>query len=300
MSKSPPKDIVVGIIAKPRIERAAALVAELLAWLRKRSIKTCVGSDIAAELNADVLADAKVIEREQLSSHCDVMVVLGGDGTLISASRFPSPRSPSVIGVNMGTLGFLTEITKDELFEILDRTLVGKVEVENRSMLAVEVFRGSEPLREFTAINDAVLTKQAIARIFSVELTVNERFAATIRGDGVIVATPGGSTAYSMAAGGSIVHPQVDAILVTPICPHSLTSRPLVLPGSAVLKLKLCSRTPTPSGDVYLTVDGQEGMELSANDEVRIKTSPHQVRFVKSPTRNYFEVLGTKLKWANY
>ncbi|MCB0346336.1 MAG: NAD(+)/NADH kinase, partial [Bdellovibrionales bacterium] len=257
-------------------------------------------SDIASELSDAELGSAAIVDREKVAAGADIVVVLGGDGTLISASRFPSAKNPRIIGVNMGTLGFLTEITRDELFDILAQTIAGETRTEERSMLSVEVLRDKKVVREFAAMNDAVLTKQAIARIFSVDLLVDGEFAATLRGDGVIVATPGGSTAYSMAAGGSIVHPQVDAILVTPICPHSLTSRPLVLPGSASLTLKLHMRAPSQNGDVYFTVDGQDGMELAPSDQIRIKKSPHSVRFVKSPTRTYFDVLGTKLKWANH
>lgn len=300
MSKSSSEIPVVGVVAKPRVARARDLVAQLLAWLRDQKIKSVVGSDIAPELSDFELGEAKVVEREEVSASADILVVLGGDGTLISASRFPSSREPRIIGVNMGTLGFLTEITKDELFDTLAKTIAGEAEIEERALLSAQVLRSGKVFREFTAVNDAVLTKQAIARIFSVDLSVDGAFAATLRGDGVIVATPGGSTAYSMAAGGSIVHPQVDAILVTPICPHSLTSRPLVLPGSAQLTITLKMRAPSQSGDVYFTVDGQEGMELALSDQVRIAKSAHKIRFVKSPARNYFDVLGTKLKWANH
>lgn len=293
------KKNIVGIVAKPRLESAQVLAREVAEWLGERSISYVLGEEIAALIESDKNGTATVASREEIPERCSIIVVLGGDGTLISVARHQAKVAPLIVGVNMGTLGFLTEITRDELFETLESALAGECETVERATLQASIYRNGEPQGVFPALNDVVITKHAIARIFGIQMSVNGASAANLRGDGVIVASPGGSTAYSMAAGGSIVHPEVDAMLVTPICPHLLTWRPLVLPGSSELSLRL-SLDGEENNSVYFTVDGQDGMELSSEHEVIIETSPYRARFAKSPSKNYFEVLGTKLKWANW
>lgn len=289
---------IIGIVAKASEPLAIDLTKQLLQWIEQHSYEWRIDVDVGLVLGLAPETERRMIKREELPKLCDPIVVLGGDGTLISVSRHAKEHSPVIIGVNVGTLGFLTEITVDELFLVLGNVLAKKARLERRFLLTAEVVQLGEKQKTFYAINDVVITKEALARIFRIELLVNEEFAATLCGDGVIVSTPGGSTAYSLSAGGSIVHPQVDAILVTPICPHSLTSRPLVVPGSSQICLRIAASAKPITANVFLTIDGQEGFSLSEGDEVLITTSDSSVLFAKSPSKNYFEVLGTKLKWA--
>jgi NAD+ kinase len=196
-------------------------------------------------------------------------------------------------------LGFLTEIAADTLFLTLQSVLDGTAELDDRKLLSVELLRGNNQAVKTFAMNDVVITKEAIARIFSLEFSVDGEAAATIRGDGVIVSTPSGSTAYSLAAGGSIVHPRVEAILLTPICPHSLTLRPLILPGTSKIVLEVSRANKFNGNEVYLTVDGQEGCALHAGDRVVITGSEYLVKIVRPQQVTYFDVLANKLKWAH-
>jgi NAD+ kinase len=286
----------VGVAAKVSEPRAIALLQKVVQWLDERSIDFMV--DEAVKSDALGLPPERYIPRAKLTNECNPIVVLGGDGTLISVSRYPAMHPPTIIGVNMGTLGFLTEVTVDELFPTLAAVLAGKAASEERFLLRAAVERNGAPFREFFAINDIVITKNALARIFALDFAVDGKFASLISGDGVIVSTPLGSTAYSLSAGGSIVHPQVDAILLTPICPHSLTSRPLVLPGNSELSLRLVPQAGEANEEIFLTIDGQEGMALQANDSVTIHTSDNSVLVARSPSKTYYEVLGSKLKWG--
>ncbi len=291
--------MIVGVVSKPQ-EAAKKRTIEVISWLEQRGVSYRIDAEIAAFLGFDREKSDILLERERFTSECNIIVVLGGDGTMISVSRHPSKKPARIIGVNLGTLGFLTEVTLDELFATLEFALQGKEKKEARFLLQTDVVRNGKVAETFNAINDVVITKEALARIFGIKLAVNNEFAALIRGDGVIVSTPVGSTAYSLAAGGSIVHPMVKALLVTPICPHSLTTRPLVLPGDSKVELEIVSSSKEPKNEVFLTIDGQEGMALLDGDQLRVTTSESYVYFVKSPTRSYFEVLGTKLKWANH
>ncbi|MCB0323663.1 MAG: NAD(+)/NADH kinase [Bdellovibrionales bacterium] len=286
---------VVGVVAKQGHPEAQPLVERVLEYLRDRQIAFRVCAANAQEWNLNLEPQQKTA-REHLPRVANVIVVMGGDGTLISVSRHAAERPPIIIGVNLGTLGFLTEITVEELFPVLASVLDGTAELERRNLLQADVGRSGRATERYSAINDVVLTKAALARIYDIDLSVDGDLAAVWRGDGCIIATPGGSTAYSLAAGGAIVHPRVDAVLVTPICPHSLTSRPLVLPGSSKITLRVAS--DAARSNVFLTIDGQEGMPLSSGDEVNVTTSPHGLLFAKSPSKSYYEVLGTKLKWA--
>ena len=288
--------ISFGIVAKPSHRDALHLVNQLIKHLRSKSLEYTLDSQTAVALELDI-AEESLAPREKLTEQCTHVVVLGGDGTLISVSRHPADRPPIIIGVNLGTLGFLTEITADEMIEVVDRSIDGSCRVEARSLLEVTVHKSKDKKDFYTAMNDIVISKDSLARIFPVEMRVNQEFAAMLRGDGVIVATPGGSTAYSLAAGGSIVHPGVQAMLVTPICPHSLTSRPLVLPSESEISLQISADSEAFS--VFLTLDGQQGEPLSCSDRVSITTSSNKLYFAKSPSKNYYDVLGTKLKWAN-
>lgn len=289
----------IGIVANTNKKQSWTLTSEILDWIKQKNLDYRIDSEIAEALNLKDKEAGKVIPRNQITSACSTVVVLGGDGTYISVSRHPATTPPCIIAVNLGTLGFLTEITVEEVFEMLASVIDKKAVTEERFLLEAKVFRKNSEIATFHAINDIVITKEALARIFSVELSVNHKHAADVRGDGLIVATPSGSTAYSLAAGGSIVHPRVPALLITPIAPHSLTSRPLVLPADAELGLTLSSVGRNEQDKVFLTIDGQEGMALSSSDEVHIKTSEFSVFIAKSPSKTYYQVLTSKLKWGS-
>ncbi len=285
---------VFGIVVKPKHELGALLLEKTTKFFTERNITFLVDLETTSEYG-NPSPTSPVVSREQLAILSDCLVVLGGDGTLISASRYPKEKPLDVIGINLGTLGFLTEILPEELIETLELYLKGETKKEYRSLLCAELSQNDE-VYDFFAVNDIVLGKQALARIFAVNVTVNQEEAILLRGDGIIITTPGGSTAYSLAAGGSIIHPQVDAIGITPICPHSLTSRPLILPGSAEITLTL--EEDSKDNIVYLTVDGQEGEAMSKGAILKIKKSDYGVNFIKSPSKSYFQILRTKLKWG--
>jgi NAD+ kinase len=284
----------IGIVAKSTHPQAKELVKEISEFLREQKLEVVVDQETLYLLDNP---EVSVQSRAEMTGVCDLIIVLGGDGTLISVCRHPSKKSPQIIGVNLGTLGFLTEITISELKESIANTIAGKSVLEKRNLLSTEIFLKGKSKQQTYALNDVVVSKETIARIFPTKVSIDGKLAAIMRGDGVIVASPSGSTAYSLAAGGSIVHPRVDAMLITPICPHSLTSRPLVIPGSSIVELEIESDTEEFAS--YLTVDGQEGFSLSAGDKVKITTSEFSVLFAKSLSRTYFEVLGAKLKWAS-
>ena len=229
-----------------------------------------------------------------MSQWVDLLIVLGGDGTLLSAVRFLQGERVPILGVNLGGLGFLTEITLEELYPVLERTLEGKIETEKRMKLSATVIRQGKKEGEYTVLNDVVISKSVLARIIHLRNSINGAYVTTYRGDGVIISTPTGSTAYSMAAGGPIVHPSMDSVLITPICPHTLTNRPLLVPDRATVDFTL----ETEESDVRLTLDGQVGCALLPFDRVVITKAKSHVSFIKSPFKDYFEILRTKLKWG--
>jgi len=224
----------------------------------------------------------------------DFIVVLGGDGTLLSVSRHGKGSEVPIIGVNLGSLGFLTETSTEEFATTLTKVLDGDFSISKRIMLDVRVNRGGDPIFEITILNDAVITKDALARIIDIETYVNEEYLTTYKADGLIVSTPTGATGYSMAAGGPLIYPSLMNLIVTPICPHTLTNRPIILPESVVIRAVLKSEDEK----VILTLDGQVGFPLEYADEVTVKKSSHVVHLVKSSSRGYFEILRTKLKWG--
>jgi len=296
-SKKKSSSFPVGIVAKPSEEGVLKLAGKIVSWLEERELECFVGEEIYSELPEKAQKYATSLFRAEFTSKCNPVIVLGGDGTFISAARHPTEEPCTIIGVNMGSLGFLTEIAQEEVFDILERVLASEATLGERRLLKARVFRGGEELHTFFAMNDVVVTKETLARIFAIEVEVDQTAAANLRGDGLICATPGGSTAYSMAAGGSIVHPDVDALLLTPICPHSLTSRPLVVPGSSTVKLGI-GESNDMNEPLYLTVDGQEGMELVPGDLVEVVTSSSAYRVARSESRSYYDVLSEKLNWA--
>jgi NAD+ kinase len=278
----------VGICLKHDSPQAAELVRALHAWLRERDIE--VGFD---EQTAP-WCDAAPEEPVALASNCDLLVSLGGDGTLLAVARAAGHHPVPILGVNLGTLGFLTEVNGDELFEALELLLVGKAEIVARMRLEVTVERAGREEIRFEALNEAVVDKDSLSRMIDLQVSADGQAVTTYYADGLIVATPTGSTAYSLSAGGPLILPGTDVMVLTPICPHALTQRPLVLPHTVRIDVKVLSR----ESEVSLTVDGQQGLALQDGDRIRIARSPHPARIVASPVRNRFEILRTKLHWG--
>jgi NAD+ kinase len=279
----------IGIIAKRNKPEALNASGDLVNWLGARDIEVFVDNDLAGQLQGF----RGVISPDALA-HIGLMVVLGGDGTFLSAARLVGNTGIPVLGVNLGGLGFLTDFTLPELYPALERVLAGDYETEARMVLTSTVIRAQRILAEYSVLNDVVITKAAIARIIDIETSINDNHLSMFKADGLIVSTPTGSTAYSMAAGGPIVSPALSAIIITPICPHTLTNRPILVPDSAEIKVIIRSRAE----GVYLTFDGQVGQSLHAGDLVKIRKSAHSVQLIKSPFKDYFEVLRTKLRWG--
>ncbi|HEX3879055.1 MAG TPA: NAD(+)/NADH kinase [Bryobacteraceae bacterium] len=280
----------VGICSKPNSSQAAAVVPELVDWLHDQQIVIRADPQTVAYSNKAL----GPIARELVPEGCDLLVVLGGDGTLLSVARAAKGREIPLLPVNVGGLGFLTAISVDELFPELERLLKGELRCGRRKLLKVEVYREGEVLAEYQALNDAVLAKSSIARIIDVDTYVDDQFVCGFKADGLIIATPTGSTAYSLSAGGPIIYPSVPAICLTPICPHMLTNRPVLVAESSVIKA--ISRGPDES--VYLTIDGQVGNPIRQGDTVICRSSESSLLLIRPPKLQFFDVLRQKLKWG--
>ena len=281
----------VGIISRPRRDDIARVVPPLIAWLRAHDAKVVCDSETTGCIGA--LAGG-TLPREELPACADLLIVLGGDGTLLSAARLAAARKVPILAVNLGGLGFLSTVSQDEIYAMLDEIFSSKHRVSERVMLEAEIVRGGAVIRRQIALNDAVLNKAALARIMDLELRVDGEYVTTYKADGLILSTPTGSTAYSLAAGGPIVYPIVAAFVVTPICPHTLTNRPLVIPDSAKIEIDFKAENDS----VFLTLDGQIGVELFQGDRIRVQKAAEQLFLVRPARRQYYEILRSKLKWG--
>lgn len=279
----------VGVCLKPDQPQLADVVRTLEAWLVEHGVEVLQGPQAAAATGT------APTPRSELAEKVDVIIVLGGDGTLLAVARAIGGRSVPILGVNLGTLGFLAETSQDELYEALETVLAGGFLLEERTRLAVEVEREGEVVGSYLALNDAVFARTALSRIVDLEVRADGADVTTYYGDGLIVATPTGSSAYSLSAGGPLLLPGVGAMLLTPICPHTLTQRPLVLPDTC--KLEICMHNPR-GGDVQLTMDGQVGCVLHEGDRVAVRRSEHPTRLLVPPGRSRFEVMRAKLRWG--
>lgn len=279
-----------GIIAK-NIPEAQKAAKKLAAWLEARRKKVFIDSDTAAAIKMPGH------ERTEIVSLAEMLIVLGGDGTLLSASRLVADAHCDVpiFGVNLGSLGFMAEVSLDELYDNLEKAIAGKLATEDRMLLSASVIRDGRRVALYRVLNDAVINKGALARMMELKISVNEGHLTTLRADGLIVATPTGSTAYSLSAGGPIIHPTIHCFVLTPICPHTLSNRPIALPDNVTVAVCLTSQ----SEDVALTLDGQIGFPLVPNDVVEIKKSRFKMKLIKHPAKSYYEILRTKLKWGN-
>jgi NAD+ kinase len=279
----------VGICVKPGETGLAKLLEELETWLGERGIEVLAAPEAAASMRA------AAHPRSELAERSDLLVVLGGDGTLLAVARAVGARDVPILGVNLGSLGFLTETSREDLFPTLEALLEGQLAVEERMRFSVTVERGERRLGEYIALNDAVISNTALSRMVHLDTRADGAPLTTYHADGLIVSTPTGSTAYSLSAGGPIVLPTLQAILLTPICAHTLTQRPLVLPDACRVEVRVGE---TRGGRVHLTVDGQVGLDLEEGDAVTVCRSEHPARLLVAPDRSPFAGLRAKLRWG--
>lgn len=280
----------VAIVSKPEKPELSKIMPDLVLWLERHGYKVHLDRESAAYY----ANDTETLEREQIGTCCpDFVIVLGGDGTLLSAARAVAPTNIPILGVNLGSLGFLTEVPLPDLYPALDAVIADKCEVEVRSMIQAVLLRDGHQLAEAHALNDVVISKTTIARLASFDIFINGSFVSVYRGDGLIVSTPTGSTAYNLAAGGPILSPAIEGAVITPICPHSLSHRPLIVRDSVEIEIKVKSATD----EAFLSIDGQVGVPVAEGDRLVCRKSPYSTQLMRLQ-KSFFEVLRTKLKWG--
>jgi NAD+ kinase len=279
----------VGLISKPHAPKAAEVVPGLVSWLSARGLKLRID-----EVTAAYARSAEGFPRDQVPAGCHLIIVLGGDGTLLSAARAVAGRDIPIFAVNLGGLGFLTAITVNELYPALEGVLKGEQRISLRRMLGCELVRGEHTISTYAALNDVVLSKASIARMIDLETWSDAQLVCSYKADGLVVSTPTGSTAYSLSAGGPIVFPSVECLCLTPISPHTLTNRPVIVPGNSVIRV----RNLAADNETYLTIDGQVGEPLLHDDVVVCRGASHSVQLVRPIKLHFFDVLREKLKWG--
>jgi NAD+ kinase len=280
----------IGIISRPRRSNLSEVVPPLLSWLEARGIHVVYDQETASSL----AEPSEGRSRDQVAAASDLLLVLGGDGTLLAAARVAAPRGIPILPINMGSLGFLTSFMLEELYPALEDILAGRLTISERVMLHAELERGDKILDKQTVLNEVVINKGALARMIELELSIDQDFVCRYRADGLIVASPTGSTAYSLSAGGPIVHPSVESFIITPICPHTLSDRPVVIGDTSIIEVKLTAGTES----VFLTLDGQKGIPLQATDRVRVSRAQQLLKLIQTPNKSYFKILRNKLKWG--
>jgi NAD+ kinase len=280
----------IGVISRPRRSNLPEVIPPLLKWFADRKIP--VVYDIETGTAVGQPGTGKT--RHQVAQETDILLVLGGDGTILAAAREAAPRGIPILPINMGSLGFLTSFSAEEMYSALEDTLAGRAITEERVLIRAERTREGQVLTRQLVLNDAVVHKGTLARMIEVELYIDEAFVCRYRADGLICASPTGSTAYSMSAGGPIVEPGVSAILITPICPHTLSDRPIVVSDTAHIELILSQS----SDSVFLTLDGQTGVPMQVGDRVKITRATEKLKLLQPPNKSYFQILRNKLKWG--
>ena len=285
----------VGVLVKPHQPDALKTICRLVEWLSARGVVLVMGPKIGSEeIERETGCAVEQAGHAEMAASVDMVVVLGGDGTMIATARMLGDREVPVLGVNYGSLGYLTEFRVEEMTPALEAILAGNYALDRRMMLAAEVYRGDEKITHDRVLNDVVISKSALARIIEIETLIDGQFVNRFRADGLIVSTPTGSTAYNLSAGGPIIYPSMDAVVLTPICPHTLSNRPLVVPGGAEIEMIL----KTAKEEVALTLDGQIGLPLEYGDRVTVRKSRAAFNLIQADSRNYFEVLRGKLRWG--
>jgi NAD+ kinase len=280
----------VAIFAKKHDPRCQGVADDLINWLEEKNCTPLVENQLAGMIGFN-----KGLSEVEIREQAELVVVLGGDGTLISVARLFSGKEVPIVGVNLGSLGFLTEVTVDELYPLLEKCLKGDPRVSERMMLEVTLSRDGSEIEKTHVLNDMVINKGALARIVDLETRINRHFLTTFKADGLIVSTPTGSTGYSLSAGGPIIHPLMSCIAITPICPHTLTNRPIVVTDDSIVSITIAS---SYDEKVYLTLDGQVGFKLQQGDSIEVRRALKTTALVMSKERDYFEILRTKLKWG--
>jgi NAD+ kinase len=283
----------IGIVSKKNKPEATSILRNLVEWLQPKMVEVYVEEEIAVGPLRSY-PSIHIVERNDIPNHVEMIIVLGGNGTLLSVARQVWNRDIPILGVNLGGLGFLTEIHLEELYRVMERVLQGDYTTDERDVLSASVIRRGGKVAEFIVLNDAVINKGALARIIDLETTINGQYVTTFQSDGLIISTPTGSTAYNLSAGGPIVYPSLHSLIITPICPHTLTNRPIVIPDDVEVQAFLKSKQE----EVILTLDGQQGFPLEYEDVVQVKKAEGRILLVKSPYRHYFELLREKLKWG--
>ncbi|HEV2883807.1 MAG TPA: NAD(+)/NADH kinase [Pyrinomonadaceae bacterium] len=285
----------IGIVLKPHQPDALKTICELTSWLSERGISLVGGPEIErGRIQQQTGCAVEEVEPEKLAASVDLILVLGGDGTMIATARLMGDVEVPVLGINYGGLGYLAEFRIEELYSALESILSGNYRLDKRVMLSVELLRGNEQLTRNRVLNDVVINKSALARIIEIEAYLNQQFVNSFRADGLIVSTPTGSTAYNLSAGGPVIFPSMNVVVITPICPFTLSNRPIVVPDDAVIELCL----KTEEEEVALTLDGQVGFPLKPEDRVVIRKSNTTFSIIQPTNRNYFDVLRDKLRWG--
>jgi NAD+ kinase len=280
----------VGILTKPKLPEDKSTLHDVVTWLRARSIDVILDTT-----SASLLGEQGGYQKTQLATKADVLLVLGGDGTMLNAARLAGQRSIPILGVNMGGLGFLTEVRLENLYPSLERVFANDFVLDERLMLQTHIHQHGETVAQGVVLNDVVISKGTLARMIELKIAIQGRFVTNLRGDGLIVSSPTGSTAYSLSAGGPIIDPAVQSLILTPISPHTLTHRPLIVPGHAEIEVTLTSK----DDGAMATLDGQVGVAITQGDAVVIQTSEHRTRLIRFPESNYYDVLREKLKWGD-
>jgi NAD+ kinase len=278
----------VGIVSKPKIQSAPEIVRGLLRWLKERNITYRL--DVQTARYAD---ESEYFERDRVPEGAQLVIVLGGDGTLLSAARAIAGQDIPIFAVNLGGLGFLTSITAEELYPELERAFRGEHRLGQRRMLDCDLVRDGKVIASYSALNDVVITKTMIARMIDLNAYVDKHFVSTFKADGLIISTPTGSTAYSLSAGGPIIFPSVNCLCLTPICPHMLTNRPVIVSSASVIQIDSRSEDGT-----FLTIDGQVGEPISKGDRIICRSSSKTINLIRPPRMLFFDVLREKLKWG--
>jgi len=278
----------IGIIAKRNKPRAIEIISELTPWLDRYGIEVIVDEETASQMG-----DASSASSEYVPSQSDLVIVLGGDGTLLHAARQVGDSGVPILGVNLGSLGFLTNIALPDLYDVMEKVLEGDYRIEERMTLRAELEK-DVTVPPHVVLNDVVINKGALARIVTLKVNINGTYMTTYRADGLIVSTPTGSTGYNMSAGGPTIYPTLSAIIITPICPHTLTNRPIVVPGDAEIDIKLVSE----SSDVFVTLDGQVGFQYPMNRKLTVSRGVTKILLVEPTRLEYFSVLRSKLRWG--